>query len=255
MKERGILFSAPMVRAILAGRKTQTRRIVKNLGATARKTFRSDLIGLGLVHEHNLVATAGHRYIAHIANAGAVSVHTPAGQLGAKPGEFDFICPYADGRTYLDETPDAGGWRIDVEPGQRLWVKEAVRLTAEDADGYDCAEYVADGALTPLDTWPWKRNQLPGMFMPRGLSRITLDVVGVRVERLHDISAEDVIAEGIDATGHTCPCEACCRTSTPCPATASSLVMAYADLWAEINGRESWDANPWVWVIEFRRST
>jgi hypothetical protein len=88
--------------------------------------------------------------------------------------------------------------------------------------------------------------------MPRWASRLTLEVTDVRVERLQAISGEDVRAEGIAVD--RCPCEACGRTSQMCPATATDHIMAFAQLWDAINGkRASWSANPWVWVVAFRR--
>jgi hypothetical protein len=90
------------------------------------------------------------------------------------------------------------------------------------------------GVVTP--TW-WKR---PAIFMPRAASRITLEVTGVRVERLQDISEADAEEEG-----------------WPRPAPDGTPHMAattwFCSLWESINGPGSWDANPWIWVVEFRR--
>lgn len=231
MKERGILYTGGMVRRILANAKWQTRRIVKFEYASdvdawhfdgATETWRMGCAGDG----HNLADMGGLR------------------------------CPYgvAGDRLWVRETWQAIHGHKDWESGHYDDWTAAPEIPKDSQQGWWSIAYAATDPWADEDKeergWSWR----PGIHMPRWASRITLDVVGVRVERLHDISAEDVIAEGIDATGHTCPCEACCRTSTPCPATASSLVMAYADLWAEINGRESWDANPWVWAIEFRRA-
>jgi hypothetical protein len=144
-------------------------------------------------------------------------------------------------------------------PGDRLWVRETwshdapdletCRAAFEDASpGLGYGPYYRATEVAP-DTLRWR----PSIFMPRWASRLTLDVVGVRRERLQDISGGDAIAEGIDPKPYECGCETCRMTSILCPATESSLVMAYSDLWREINGAESWAANPWVWVISLDR--
>lgn len=88
--------------------------------------------------------------------------------------------------------------------------------------------------------------------MPRWASRITLEIVSVRVERLQDISEDDAVAEGIiklPATGRA----VLAKGGQYLGAQWANARDAYADLWESINGRESWDANPWVWVVEFKR--
>jgi hypothetical protein len=114
-------------------------------------------------------------------------------------------------------------------------------------------QYTTDNPDVPLskgreDATPgwWTR---PAIHMPRAASRITLEVTGVRVERLQDISETDAIAEGIDKTAagfwSTYGRSGVDGTYSP--------VSSYHCLWDSINGAESWDANPWVWVVEFRR--
>jgi len=204
MKERPILFSAPMVRAILAGTKTQTRRPVK---PQPYKNGRP---------EHWSIC------------------------------ELSQFCPYG-------------------QPGDRLYVKEAIRLVPDqepdDGTGRVLSIYETDGSLTVADAWPWKRAYLPSMFCPQGLSRITLEVTGIRVERLQDISESDAIAEGINCyplrpddgfplcNGYTHE-----EDDGKC-VLHESAVAAYIRLWEAINGPGSWDSNPWVWCVEFRRIT
>lgn len=182
MKERPILFSASMVRAILDGRKTQTRRIVKD-------------------------------------------------KAGAFTG---------------DETP--GWWNMikcpHGAPGDRLWVKETVRWT-----GGPRAEYVADGAPCVIDTWPWKLNPLPSMYMPRGASRLTLEVTAVRCERLQDITEDDIVAEG-------CTVDVVAKMTGIPWSSLPTLHVAWREAWDSINGKRApWSNNPWVWAISFRRVT
>lgn len=195
MIERPILFSAPMVRAILAGTKTQTRRAVKPqpIAFWDAPSSHPELGLNAVVHDDG------------------------------KPRDHWINCPYG-------------------APRDRLWIKEAIRHLRGTL-GCGVSEYVADGAITPTDAWPWKLQTLPAMFCPRGLSRITLEVTGVRVERLFDISEEDCRAEGIleGANGW--------MTDEGQPVSDTAR-RAYEDLWHSINGE--W-RDCWVWVIEFKR--
>jgi hypothetical protein len=179
MKERPILFSAPMVRAILEGRKTQTRRLVKESVVTG-----------AIIH----------------------------GLMSVRPG-FDLAkCPYG-------------------QPGDQLWVKEAIKCVDGGSD-YAHVVFSADEGTTKADVWPWKRTTLPGMFMPRGLSRITLEVVSVRVERLNEIS----------------PYDACCEGLAPNEGDPLDPVGDFSKLWDSINAKRApWASNPWVWRVEFKR--
>lgn len=160
MKERPILFSGPMVRAILDGRKTQTRRVVK-----PRQGMLDDWTGLP--------------------------------------------CPYG-------------------KPGDRLWVRETCYFEQPHGEVIYRADPGSEKALDPEFTGlRWR----PSIHMPRWASRITLEIVNVRVERLQDIRVDDARAEGV---------------------TAKWPVHGFRNLWQSINGFGSWDANPWVWVVEFR---
>jgi hypothetical protein len=194
MTDRPILFSAPMVRALLAGTKTQTRRAWRE--------------------------------------------QPPAGvNIGWVPGQS--TTPYG-------------------KAGDRLWVRETCR-GEELPDGLDGVRYLADNAFRPIENTeaavdPWMKLHhyrglraatVPGIHMPRWACRITLEITGVRVERLADISEADAQAEG---------CVLECMTPTG-DDTGSAIhgPGGFHALWSSINGTESWDANPWVWVVEFRR--
>lgn len=199
MKERPILFSAPMVRAILDGRKTQTRRAYKN---RKHPDFGCDIAASELVREAQHV--------------------------------IDRACPYG-------------------QPGDRLWVRE----TWSSDDG-KTAWYRADGETYNAGL-PWR----PSIFMPRWASRITLEITGVRVERLNEISTEDAIAEGTPVTWGDWRGQApewALRSIGPEYGSPGShlwdnrtTVKNYGLLWESINGAGSWAANPWVWCIEFKR--
>lgn len=226
MKERPILFSAPMVRALLDGSKTQTRRIMKN---QPRETD-ADPIRARLI---------------------------------------DVICKSFERKQESHLFPYGIG-------GDRLWVREAWRIGAWDEDEGEVAiDYLADGfsrrewiqvpeksdferywmqctddaAKAGLETdaggkYHWAPGNSPcrgrpSIHMPRWASRILLEITSVRVERLHDISEADATAEG---TPHS--------LNHPAGRTATEN---YQYLWECINGDGSWDLNPWVWVIEFKR--
>lgn len=205
MKKHPILFSAPMVRAILAGTKTQTRRVVKY-----------DIRGPSEPMD------TWDWYDKKGKWAGAHGRGFPFKKTNAA-----LLCPYG-------------------QPGDRLWVRETWQHH-EGGNVYDAAGCVADSfdpetvykASSPNYPGPWR----PSIHMPRWASRITLGVTGLRVEKLRDISEADCGAEGCSG-GHG---------SIPGYQYAATPLEQYNWLWNSINGAGSWDANPWVWVIEFKR--
>lgn len=208
MTERPILFSAPMVLALLAGTKTQTRRIVKDPASPARGKRWSDC----LCRE---IDTADQPCV----RCSAIAGRNPYGK-----------------------------------PGDQLWVKESIRRVgpAVGPEEYCASEFIADGAFTLADAWPWKNKALPSIHMPRGLARLELEVTGVRVEQLQAISEKDAIAEGVER--HTSLelfgwFNNYKRSDWACP----SAIESYSTLWESINGAGSWSTNPWVWVITFKR--
>lgn len=226
MIERPILFSAPMVRAILAGQKTQTRRVV-------RKQFPADAI----VAEVAATTPEGWQVSGHSGlwwdDAGAClddAVRCPQGM----PGD----------RLWVRETFWAfGRWetRFNAKKGRDEW--RFIDLTVQSGSAYQFAEpeqsrHGKRGGTVPR--W-WKR---PSIHMPRAASRILLDVADVRVERLQDISADDARAEG-------CP-------DMPVRGAQKASIdllakLWFHGLWEQISGPESWAANPWVWVVSFKR--
>lgn len=193
MKDRPILMSAPMVRAILAGTKIQTRRVVKDrhIDAAPPACF------FQWLRDH---------------------------------------CPYG-------------------QPGDRLWVREAWCPIYPQDPHYNGGrpigiDYKASHSresdqwrvMDDLGTRRWK----PSIHMPRWASRILLEITGIRVERLQDISETDALAEGSRDWAD--------EQDTPArdiPGGETRLI--YRQLWESINGPGTWDANPWVWVIELRR--
>ena len=237
MKERPILFSAPMVRAILEGRKTQTRRVVKPDIVQA-----IEFMGGCEDHEDGPFPFVGLQY-------------------ATRQNDNKRMMP-AEWLIYCTEYPEEGAvpvGQVYGAIGDQLWVRESWNAySVHEVDngifeaGYPYSKipkvrplnaeilYSADG-----HEGPWR----PSIHMPSWASRIQLEITGIRVERLQDISEEDAIAEGIDAA-------LCAELTTKTPwvgMCAPVAVHAYAALWESINGPGSWAANPWVWCVEFRR--
>lgn len=234
MKERPILFSAPMVRAILEGRKTQTRRIV-----TTR-------------HPLQFIGGRGEE---------------------ADPARWGWLFDGPDHHGYmvigrgLDERFDHGCTSIPCpygEPGDRLWVKEthaqfmvgegmdrpvpqcvAYRATCDADGGFDYANGRSEVMRLKVTKWT------PSIFMPRWASRVTLEVAEVRVQRLQEISEDDARAEGVESIileRKVYPSKHAATAEMP------SFRAAFERLWESINGKRApWSSNPWVRAITFRR--
>ena len=200
MRERPIIFSAPMVRAVLSGAKTQTRRLVR-----PQPEDRCPL-----------VKEWGYAF-RNYAEASLGNVKMADGSWGRVQ------CPY--GRS-----------------GDRLWVRETWGAWPHMMGGVqpETLRYRADGEYqNERGTWRWR----PSIHMPRWASRITLEITDVRVERLQDISGMDAKREGVSVPAHI-------------PEDGADLDYArrgFRRMWEEIHGGGSWEKNPWVWVIEFKK--
>ncbi|HIH6544273.1 TPA: hypothetical protein ACYRSE_005491 [Klebsiella michiganensis] len=218
MTERGMIFNGEMVRALLDGRKTQTRRIVK--GADGAVKF---------CKEWNI---NGEEFFVVLGEKDHTGMNPVLGAIS---------CPFG-------------------AVGNRIWVREAFRVHSRATDVatlvYKASERnswteqthrvpvaVCNKPATP-EKWT------PSLHMPRWASRILLEITDVRVERLNAISEEDARAEGIiDGGCLNCGEPEPCGCANPEP----DATDAFAYLWQSIYGQESWNANPWVWVIEFER--
>lgn len=222
IKERPILFSAPMARAILAGRKTMTRRVVKPQPAGKQRVVE------GLAH-----VTVGM----NPADDGAVWYVGDGVSRGT-----EVRCPY-------------GSF------GDRLWVRETWTPDHRDFYPHFPAVYKADAAYdyernekgevySPEQKSWYPYRWRPSIHMPRWASRITLQVEAVRVERLQDITEADAIAEGMHKF-HGVAFYGYDPHGTPGDFVGDTAVEAFAKLWDKINGNGSWDVNPWVWVVSF----
>lgn len=208
MKERPILFSGSMVKAIIEGRKTQTRRIVK-----PQPPLRvTSLYGHG-INGYELEDSEAR----------------PLHKFGFQGEEHNDVwtCPYG-------------------QPGDRLWVRESWQtVTCWQEYGAwlrDESEFEPKAgdlvAYRATEKDPSALRWRPSIHMPRWASRILLEIVSVRVERLNDISDDDAIEEGVSIS--------------PPASEWDFPKRRYQELWESINGKGSWDKNPWVWVIEFK---
>jgi hypothetical protein len=188
-KERPILMSGPMVRAILEGRKTVTRRVMK-----PQPTERP--------MRHRFAIDMPYQW-----------------DIGDNRSIY---CPYG-------------------QPGDRLWVRETWHTW-----GPPERQFLAYRATQPdADDFVWR----PSIHMPRWASRLTLEIVGVRVERVQDITEEGAIAEGVERDYGVWR-DYQLKTLNGVPTARDS----FRSLWDSINGAAySWDANPWCWVVSFRR--
>lgn len=204
-----ILFSGPMVRAILAGKKTQTRRIVRYPRSWLTPYANGDAdLAFRLFH-------------AECDGSSVWNCGNP------KTGKHHWQC----GDERLPQ---------NYQVGDRLWVKETFATNKGDVTAGK-VHYRADDVIVER----WK----PSIFMPRWASRLTLEVVSVRVERLKCISERDAVAEGIEQI-RAGVFQVIGNTSLP---TCSDAALAYQYLWRSINGHGSWEANPWVWVVDFKQ--
>jgi len=263
--DRGMMFAEPSVVAILAGRKTQTRRLcaVDGLRARLRGVVRSDFPMDHVTSASGVQAIQMNRY-------GAVSAKDVGAGLGLRPGEFDFLCPFVNGTTELRVNDDDGCWTIMPDAGQRLWVRERFQIQTGAAKELDVRVRYAAGEseervvrLTPEQRATLKRHHEPfgskwtsPLLMPRWATRLTLEVVEVRLERLQALSQQrdggraEVLAEGFGETLD--PQRQPLYGPLGQPGTHRDPWAAYAEAWGALHKDDSWDTNPWVWVLSFR---
>lgn len=205
-----ILFSTEMVQAILEGRKTQTRRIIKP---------QTDENGVGFMKNPPLDWESTYK-----------ETWCPWKWDTVEGERVSKFCPYGD-------------------IGDILWVRETWQKIITPF-GKDAFVYKADDDFykDTIEDWPgWS----PSIFMPKEACRLFLKITSIRVERLQGISEQDAIAEGVRKYENRI-----IQTKYKDYVNArptSSAVESFETLWQSVYGRESWDANPWVWVIEFER--
>ena len=207
MNEKPILFSAPMVQAILDGRKTMTRRVIK-------------LRDGSLPDEYDIPTDEDRKPV-----GGYVMDFSKT-----YPRWQKLHCPYG-------------------KPGDRLWVRETWNAQTQSGKWWHEIKR-EDRALL---NWAWTNpvqpafqelpsRWLPSIHMPKAASRIQLEIVRVGIEQLQDISAIDIAKEG-------CPAEYHMDNNS---GMTDAMHGWFENLWKNINGEESWDWNPWLWVVEFK---
>ena len=200
MTERPIIFNGDMVRAILRGEKTQTRRPVKPQPAT------------GCIYSIN----GAHNAALHLTDAGCQVRYIPP---TGRSKDHLLLCPFG-------------------QPGDRLWVRETFALGEPPYFG---VAYRADEGDNPEDVGGERQKWTPSIHMPRYLSRITLEITDINVERVQDITADEAIKEGV---------------VDPIMGTYGlSPKTVFRDMWNDIYAERGlgWNENPWVWAITFRR--
>lgn len=198
-----MIFNGEMVRAILDGRKTQTRRIMK--------VQPSD--GFHPTHNGYDLDLNAHWYTPGVVDKNGYLQPAKKDVFGVADENEGYTCPFG-------------------AVGDRIWVRETFCAVPDHEEPAGCSAllYAADGN-GPYGKWT------PSIHMPRRASRITLEITGVRVERLNDISECDAKAEG---------------APTECCVIGDKHFLGFRSMWKSIYGDDSWKANPWVWVIEFK---
>lgn len=216
MKERPVIFNAEMVRAILDGRKTQTRRVMK-----VQPSPEFTPMNMAMETDYN-----AHWYTPGVVDKDGYLQPAKHQVFGVASEDEGYSCPFG-------------------QPGDKLWVREAFRVHSR---ATDVATLVYRASVR--NSWTEQTHRVPvavcnkpatpekwtpSIHMPRWASRITLEITGVRVERLKDIRASDALDEGIQHMTMNCPRH------------------EFFQLWNSIYGDMAHETNPWLWVITFRR--
>lgn len=214
VKERPILFSAPMVKAILEGRKTVTRRMVTKYNSSFEGTF-GGWPSLNFSNAHS----DGDTYLQYL--------HVPNPEWGTTHRVFP-----------------------KYDPKDILWVRETWAYVAFAGEDNGYVYRATDPDWETMEGWKWK----PSIFMPRAACRLRLEIQSITVERLQDITEEDAVREGAPmyVPGHGVITQSDIN-SDPGYLNFINYRMGFEHLWFSINGYESWNANPWIWRIEFKK--
>ena len=233
-KERPILFSPPMVRAIIEGKKSQTRRLLRvpDHPAVADWVLDSEYRAAARAHSEKVA----EQYVSTFPYGRVPCIY-------GKPGDHLWV---RERHAYLDVQKSALsqfplGPQNNNEVGPDIWL-----VAVEYSDGTQHDDLSVEGEKPKQTRERGELGWRPGMFMHRWASRITLEVTGVRLERLQAISEADAMAEGI----------ARCDNGTfdgGGAAMGPNAQHAYMRLWDSLNAKRApWESNPWVWVVEFR---
>lgn len=248
MKTKPILFSTPMIQALLDGRKTMTRRIVKPESINEAIEW----CGGGCDEEPATIDTFQLHWGVSHDDGKAVKAQW---LVSSSEYQEEGVVPIGEGYgnvgdlIYVREGFRCNGWATDVAT---IFYKACKHKSYTEM----CEQYPVEGKKPLLVTPTWK----PSIHMPRWASRLTLEITDVRIERLNDISNPDSLAEGIITEqfrpddgfpvcdGYLAPGN---KTNLAVPYRTDASI-AFRDLWQSINGEDSWEANPWVWVVEFK---
>jgi hypothetical protein len=230
MKERPILFSGEMVRAILDGRKTQTRRVVK-------------------LDDGERMFGAPRSFQAY-----EICDGKEQGRFGFESEDGAYVCPYGQpgDRLWVRET-----WRVIANGGGygKYGPVVGIEYQADKGQEYFFPTYPQRNRILAKSDQRFDRIR-PSIHMPRWASRINLEVTAVRVERVQEITGADAIAEGLREDGECMGLVLYdCGKVESGRAASTDPREAFSYLWDSINDKRGcgWDKNPWVWVVEFRR--
>ena len=212
MKERPIIFSTPMVQAIIEGRKTQTRRVVK---------CDSNITGIATPEEWDAGPHPLKKFETWGPKNAVALFKNDRGTI------FGLPCPYG-------------------KPGDLLWVRETHARIPHIMSVFAGVHYFSDGPMPTISEChdAGLLKKYPSIHMPKWAARIWLEITGVMVERVQEISHADAVAEGYEE----------CEPNNY--GTGSRARDWFACLWDSINGKKegcSWADNPWVWIVEFKR--
>lgn len=262
MKERGMIFNGEMVRAILDGRKTQTRRIMKVQPS-------EDFTPMNMALETDYKA---RWYTPGIVDKDGYLQPASKEVFGASNENEGYSCPFGTvgDRIWVRETWGVVSHELDEDGRIQPWTPDRPATAIHEmpfGNGYYSghAIYAADGDFTWGDDDGYEDGRScwkPSIHMPRAASRILLEITDVRVERLNAISPEDAESEGLERTNFTGFGDEPGLPSYPEPDVYFDPLKkqwkeyppeAFAGLWESIYGEGSWKANPWIWVIEFKR--
>lgn len=214
MKERPILFSTPMITAIIDGHKTQTRRLIKPQPS-------------------------------HFLRGAALQIDPDLRKHKGVPMKLTHKKPTRNGNVWEGDYGDRFEpikCRYDAD---QLWVRETWKHNTMPT-GWPYHYYEDDTVYSDRDSERWK----PSIHMPREASRIYLEVESIHVERLQDITREDAISEGVY---YSQALDGYVTDEDGRNYHHSDPVVSFCKLWISINGAESWDANPYIWVVQFKK--
>lgn len=242
-----MIFNGEMVRAILDGRKTQTRRVMK--------VQPSD--GFHPTHNGYDLDLNAHWCTPGVVDKNGYLQPAKKDVFGVADENEGYACPFGvvGDRIWVRETWGVVSHELDEDGRIQPWSPDRPATAIHEmpfGNGYYSghAIYAADGDFAWGDDDGYEDGRScwkPSIHMPRAACRILLEVTGVRVERLNSISQEDAQAEGMELTGW--------RPTYSDPDSGGEVWTPYdnfAQLWESIYGEENWQANPWVWVIEFK---